>query len=174
VTKICIDCDAPIYKTSTRCKTCSNKSRALPDRFCACGAKLSRLAKEKCLVCHNRDQDQGKSRERTKFNVSPQWAKARGQCFERDEFTCQDCGAVNGEGKAIVLNAHHIMPYCDYPDLRLNLDNLITLCYDCHREKHKGSGDAGRNRGFEVHSHSQQRDEGFDVCDGRDDQRVAC
>ena len=51
--------------------------------------------------------------------------------FERDDFTCQECGSRGGD-----LNAHHILPYRDWKDKQysLNLMNGITLCVDCHRE----------------------------------------
>jgi hypothetical protein len=51
--------------------------------------------------------------------------------FERDNYTCQECGQRGGD-----LNAHHILPYRDWNDSQysLNLMNGITLCEDCHRE----------------------------------------
>jgi 5-methylcytosine-specific restriction endonuclease McrA len=51
--------------------------------------------------------------------------------LKRDNDTCQECG--NKEN----LHAHHIKKWSDYPDLRHDVTNGITLCKDCHINKHK-------------------------------------
>jgi hypothetical protein len=53
--------------------------------------------------------------------------------FERDQYTCVWCGLTSGLGKAVVLNADHIKPFADYPELRFAIDNGRTLCVECHR-----------------------------------------
>lgn len=57
----------------------------------------------------------------------------RKHVFERDHYTCQDCGATGGE-----LNAHHIKHFAHYPELRLDISNGRTLCVLCHRKYHVG------------------------------------
>ena len=52
--------------------------------------------------------------------------------FQRDGFTCQYCGEIGGD-----LNAHHKKRWKDYPELRYEVDNGITLCKFCHIELHK-------------------------------------
>jgi 5-methylcytosine-specific restriction endonuclease McrA len=47
-----------------------------------------------------------------------------------DNYMCRECG--NKEG----LHVHHIKERCKGGTNDIN--NLITLCNDCHKEKHKG------------------------------------
>ena len=127
----CSDCKKPIYRGSEKCKSCSQKITR-QDKYCIdCGKQITRLAKNRCLPCHNKKQDKGLSTERIKFNNSDSWNKIRIACFVKDNYTCQICDNRGG-----YLNAHHIHSYHKYPLLRLNLKNLITLCWDCHLKLH--------------------------------------
>ena len=56
------------------------------------------------------------------------------QVFERDNYTCMKCGDRSCKGHSVVLNAHHIKRFCDYENLRFDIDNGITLCIHCHDE----------------------------------------
>jgi len=60
------------------------------------------------------------------------WRKA---VFIRDNFTCQKCGVSGGK-----LNAHHINNFSDFPELRFDINNGITLCKHCHKEFHHKYG----------------------------------
>jgi 5-methylcytosine-specific restriction endonuclease McrA len=62
----------------------------------------------------------------------PEYQNWRTAVFERDGYTCQKCGKHGGE-----LNAHHIKRYSDHPELRLDIDNGITLCKECHEAEHR-------------------------------------
>ncbi|MBW1931458.1 MAG: HNH endonuclease [Deltaproteobacteria bacterium] len=55
--------------------------------------------------------------------------------FERDGYKCQICSQVGGD-----LNAHHIKSWKDFPELRLDVDNGITLCVECHKKVHRKRG----------------------------------
>ena len=56
----------------------------------------------------------------------------RKQVFERDGYTCQICGTSDEP-----IEAHHLKPVKDYPDLIYDVDNGLTLCYKCHKAEHK-------------------------------------
>lgn len=64
-----------------------------------------------------------------------EWKRA---VLERDNFTCQRCGLASTEGASVA--AHHIKAFKDNPELRLDLDNGVTLCRNCHYEIHFGHG----------------------------------
>ena len=60
------------------------------------------------------------------------WRKA---IYERDNFICQKYGTIGGR-----LVAHHTNNFEDFPELRLAIDNGITLSEKAHREFHKKYG----------------------------------
>ena len=59
------------------------------------------------------------------------FANSRAHALDRDNYTCQHCGAKN-----VRLEVHHIK-YRSQGGSD-DLDNLITLCEDCHHNLHKG------------------------------------
>ena len=61
------------------------------------------------------------------------WRKS---IFNRDQYTCKECGQKGGE-----LNAHHLKRFSTHPELRLDLENGITLCKQCHKQEHRKSED---------------------------------
>lgn len=66
-----------------------------------------------------------------------EWAK---KVYERDNYTCQKCGKHGGR-----LNAHHIYGFYEYPELRFNVNNGITLCPSCHAKFHHKYGKRHNN-----------------------------
>jgi 5-methylcytosine-specific restriction endonuclease McrA len=60
----------------------------------------------------------------------PQYKQWRKEVYERDNHKCQwpNCAYT---GKK--LNAHHIKKWSEYPGLRFNKQNGITLCYNHHK-----------------------------------------
>ena len=53
----------------------------------------------------------------------------RTRVLERDGWRCQDCGSLK------TLQVHHLKKRSDLGDDAS--DNLITLCVNCHRRRHK-------------------------------------
>ncbi len=76
----------------------------------------------------------GVTKERVKIWHSVLYKVWRMAVFMRDDYTCVWCGARNGEGKNVYLEADHIKPFAEYPDLRFDLFNGRTLCRECHRK----------------------------------------
>jgi 5-methylcytosine-specific restriction endonuclease McrA len=54
--------------------------------------------------------------------------------YERDLFACQVCGKNHHQ---IPICAHHKKSYHKFPELRLDVNNGITLCEDCHKNQHR-------------------------------------
>lgn len=79
----------------------------------------------------------GLSAENLLIRTSSDMIRWKKYVFERDDYTCQKCGVRNGNGKSIILNAHHIFPFAEYPEKRFDVDNGLTLCEDCHKAEHK-------------------------------------
>ena len=63
----------------------------------------------------------------------PRWQRKRLEVFQRDRFTCVDCGATT-----VTLHVHHNNGYrkglepWDYPNAEME-----TLCENCHKAEHR-------------------------------------
>ncbi|MHB9032337.1 MAG: HNH endonuclease [Anaerolineae bacterium] len=62
-------------------------------------------------------------------NGSGRWAT---NIFERDNYTCQDCGLHEPE----IVEAHHIISKMADPEKQFDLSNGVTLCPNCHKRRH--------------------------------------
>lgn len=67
-----------------------------------------------------------KEKDRRKSYEYKLWRDA---VFKRDYYTCQHCGIKN-----VNLQADHIKPWCNFPELRYELSNGRTLCVPCHKK----------------------------------------
>lgn len=87
---------------------------------------LDRTGKNHYLWKNDRSQiEEGKKRW-----YSKEYAEWRQQIFTRDNFKCK----INSDCKG-QLEAHHILPWIDYPELRFDINNGITLCHAHHPRK---------------------------------------
>ena len=130
---------------SKRCKALHSNNLFKKGNAMCLGRKLTEEHKQKIAVAHK-----GKSRpniSRSKLgSKNPNWKGGtspaskiirrsrpfiewRNQVFERDDYTCRECGSRGGE-----LHPHHIKSFALYPELRFDLNNGVTLCDPCHRK----------------------------------------
>lgn len=65
------------------------------------------------------------------FLNSDYWKQCRKLVLERDEYHCVECGATNQ------LEVHH-RTYEHHGDELNHLEDLVTLCQDCHQIAHNG------------------------------------
>jgi 5-methylcytosine-specific restriction protein A len=71
-----------------------------------------------------------------KWYSTARWSRLRMQCFERDLFTCQMCGAIEADTSKLI--GDHVRRHNGDPDLFWDLNNLQCLCKPCHdREKQR-------------------------------------
>ena len=109
-------------------------------RFPGCGrAATERFCPEHRAESYRRPADRHRGTPAQR-GYDHRWRKVR-HWYLRREPLCEDCldeGIVNAEH----LEVDHIIPIAVRPDLRLNVDNLRTLC----RQHHKRKTDADKRR----------------------------
>lgn len=49
----------------------------------------------------------------------------------RDDYTCQVCGLREPE----IMEVDHMRPVSVFPEFKHTLENLVTLCPNCHKRK---------------------------------------
>jgi hypothetical protein len=69
----------------------------------------------------------GKRSERKQAMARLEYREWRTSVFERDDYTCQECGERGG-----TIHADHIKPWSTHPNLRFDVGNGRTLCVPCH------------------------------------------
>ncbi len=74
----------------------------------------------------------GITEQKSRDNLYEGYKEWRKLVYSRDNYTCRQCSS-NESGK---LNAHHIKPVNNFPELILEVGNGLTVCTDCHKEIH--------------------------------------
>lgn len=69
----------------------------------------------------------GKTSEASLIRGSLNYAIWRDSIYLRDNYTCAMCLKRGAR-----LAAHHIKQFAKHPELRMDVNNGITLCWDCH------------------------------------------
>lgn len=93
--------------------------------------------------CPSKPKRKQKDREEDVFRNTYIWQKKREEIKERDLYLCVACRDENINGKIKYnfddLEVHHIVPLKEDYSLRLENDNLITLCNNHHRDAESGA-----------------------------------
>lgn len=129
----CYDSFHNIKNKERECPTCHKifTAKSSEDKYCSweCYNKDRHMPKKEehwnwkdgvSLINDNRDSFEYKT-----------WRKA---VYKKDNYKCVKCGSKKK------LNAHHIKSWKDYPALRYEVENGITLCEECHIQYHKEFG----------------------------------
>ena len=146
-----------------KCKKCDKEIETYPSRisrkhFCSRSCRMSFYAKGNK---HNEGktpwnkgikqlQTTGEKNPRWKGGISKETEKLRHtlemiiwrrECLLRDNFTCQITGQNGGD-----LVVHHINSFSDFPELRSDIDNGITITKELHLYFHKTYGYGNNTR----------------------------
>ena len=134
-----------VGRTSVYCsKECWSK-RATVEKSCrCCGKKIITYKSANKKFCSNecRNADYrkrrgelaarwegGKTEKSRLLKSCIEYKEWRDAVFDRDNYTCQQCGKQNCK-----LEAHHIKEQCNFPELVFDVSNGITLCHECHKK----------------------------------------
>ena len=72
--------------------------------------------------------------QKQRFYKSSNWLKLRLKALKRDNYDCQQCKRLGKVSKS--QNVHHKLEIEFYPEHALDIDNLETLCINCHNVEH--------------------------------------
>ena len=139
--KQCLVCQIKFYSPNIKRKYCSKycyyemkKMRKDRVNWTKEMRERSSLAK---LGSKNPQWKGGITKGRIKQINTIKYKEWRRQVFERDDYTCLSCKRRNGNGKKVILNADHVVPWWKDKNKRFDINNGQTLCYQCHLKKTK-------------------------------------
>jgi len=141
----------PMYQSvEISCETCAGTVERSPSRL---ERNENHFCSSRCysqwLSDHNVGEDHPNWRGGHQKYYGPTWHEQRRKALERDGYECQDCGLTREKQREAYgkdLEIHHVTPIRTFNDTAKanQLDNLITLCTDCHIEREHSA----ENRGF--------------------------
>lgn len=146
INNYCLDCNINLKsKKQFRCLNCHKKKYnginhplwkgGLP-KCIYCDKQLKNYYHKQCRQCYKLynigdktpNWQGGKTSKIDRLITSQDYKNWRKSIFERDNYICNMCNKRGGK-----LEAHHIKKFSKYPELRLDKNNGITLCKDCHK-----------------------------------------
>lgn len=133
------------YSVEVRCKYCNKTFKKIVSLFLK---RKKHFCSMRCYIDYRHEHPEeysGENHWNWKGGVSEiyhqerkseEYQRWRDIVFRRDNWTCQKCGY---KGHEIV--AHHIKNFGEYPELRYDVNNGITLCRACHKKLHYNIGE---------------------------------
>lgn len=134
------ECLYNFHRTVIKCDYCgqefsniNSKIKLSEKHFCCVECQR----KYQSILEHNPNYNSKKTQEERKNGRSgvgiPQWRK---EVYERDNYTCK----ITGDNKGGNLVAHHLYSYADYPELRTDVNNGVTITEEIHKLFHNTYG----------------------------------
>jgi 5-methylcytosine-specific restriction endonuclease McrA len=117
-----------------KCKYCKRgfmpKGGKLRQKYCSeeCFYNDTRETRTKRIISNRGTKPRTYHLNKRAKHGGVEYSEWRQKIFERDDYTCKICNRRGGK-----LVAHHIKPFKKNPELRLELNNGVTLCVDCHK-----------------------------------------
>jgi len=105
-------------------------------RFCNTEKKLKEFVKQRkwftyrCKECKNSARRKGPRKKTFESRFNSTYLEWQTKVKDRDGWKCVKCGSLDS------LHTHHIKKWDDYPELRFDIDNGLTLCHGCHSREH--------------------------------------
>ena len=121
------------YKRQTSvCEYCGDEFDHLPSKNRQyCDGSCRNKDREYPTGKANPNWKGGRTSTVKKLRNSDKYDEWRKEVFERDKYTCQDCGSSDK-----FLTAHHKVPIKENLILIYDVENGITLCTECHQDRH--------------------------------------
>jgi hypothetical protein len=131
--KTCQNCFFEKIKRNSNCLFCKDKfiKKHSTTKFCKKECHINYL-KNFYSGSKNPNWKNGITKPNKKIRASEKYIEWRNKVFIRDNYTCQDCKTIGGN-----LHAHHIKSFSKFIDLRFEITNGLTLCFNCHKKLHK-------------------------------------
>ncbi len=118
-------------------KTWDEETKKKMIKFCKKGCTCKRhdilvnkLKSEKTKGENGSNWRGGITRKNLLIRTSLKSIRFRKSALERDNYKCVYCGDRRGGN----LEIHHVKSFSQYPELRFEFSNVVTLCRKCHRK----------------------------------------
>lgn len=139
--KCLCDCGNFTYLTKNMLSTGSVKS---------CGCYSTEVKKSNCGPRHYKWNPNKTQEDRIRGRSYKEYDYWQKTVKERDNYLCQCCFDPTKNK----LVSHHYLNYSQYPEFRLDINNGICLCEDCHNTFHQKYGSQNNNQ-IQVKEFSQ-------------------